>query len=249
MQKKEFKLKVKHIVLFVIFILLFVLYLLVQPYLFWYLAVKQKFVPGYVNRYYICSVKTSIFKFQKEFTYDWLISDSLNITKNYDVALKYIKEYERLGLQYKNLNIIREFEVYMAREEYDKALVVARKNENFRPRFEMRAYSALGDYKNAMKAYEEYCSKATKESPNMLKYYLAELEMSAKHYAKAYDAISAYFDGNDDSTYIKAWELRAEIEKALGKESDYKSSMKRLKELREATDKWINEELNKILLK
>lgn len=241
----------KYVILSIILIFIISFYLLIQPYLFWLIAVKQKFTPGYTNKYYIYSVNTSIFKFQKEYTLDWIASDSLYVVKDYKTALKYILMYEKLGLEYQSMNTIRKFDVYMALKDYDNALKVALSSGKFRNLFEMKLYIATGDYEKAKLAYEKYWAEYTKNHPNyknnpMKYFYLAQVEYSGKQYKKAYMAINDYFKNYENSTYIKAFELKADIEKELGLTKEYSQTSKRVKELKELSDKYINNELKRI---
>lgn len=245
------KIKIWHIVLTFFILSGLLMYLLIQPYMFWFVAVKQPYTPGTTNKYYIYSANTSIFNFQKEFTYDWIAQDALFVVKDYDLALKYINECDKLNLKYKDMNTIRKFRVYMALKDYDNALKIAQNSGKFQSKFEMEVYIVTGEYQKAKEAYEKYWDEYSKKHPNyknnpMKYFYLAQVEYSGKQYNKAYKAINRYFDNNTKSTYASAWQLKANIAKKLGKQNEYKECSKKVAELKEASDRYIKKSMNEM---
>ena len=226
------KIKAKYFISGFLAICLVFLYLLVQPYLFMYMALMQRPNQAGIYKCTVFAAKTSVFKFQKRHTYDLVVSDAY-LVKDYKTALKYIERSRKLGINDK-VNAIVEAEICIELKDYDRALKVA-KEQNLKSLI-LKTYIAMNDKNNARIALEDY-RKSEKNYKYLYDYYSAQVEFIDGNYDKANTEIDKYLSKNNK--YINAWKLKSEISQKLGNKKDYEYSSKKVAELEKDSEEYI----------
>lgn len=197
----------------------------VLPIIFTSLAYAQKPRSQEELNYLKKAVTCSIFKWQKAYTYENIIS-TLLLQNKYDDVISYYKKMKKHNIAISKAAKWEATSAYIKKGDYDTALKLAKETNDLYQ--QARIYIDTDKLDEAKKTVEMiFSTKTTSKSPYL---YVAQIQLKEGYPTSANESINRLLEVNPQ--HLEALETKANIMKSLGKTDEYNQYIKKIENIK-----------------
>lgn len=167
------------------------------------------------------AVTCSIFKWQKNYTYENIINEFL-LLEDYDEVISYYEKMEKSNMTISKATKWQVTTTYMKKGNYDTALKLAKETNDLYQ--QARIYIDTNDLDNAKRTVEMIFSTKTRSKLPYL--YVAQIQLKEGYPTSANESINRLLEVNPQ--HLEALQTKAEILKKLGKTDEYNEYLQKI---------------------